>query len=116
MNPVGALLLLVAGAIGAAAGLPAAVRLYRLLGPRGFALHAISALFILLGALPAVAVAGLWWVARADYLWAIRGPFPFSHLGSGPFWFGSGLMAVVTAAVAWSIALWLKVLAHSDTR
>lgn len=106
-------LFIAAGLVAGVAVLPPARRLHRLLGPRAFWLHVASAGLIAVDAVPPALVAGLWFAARADYVWAINGPFPFSHLGSGPFWLWAFVYSIVAVAGIWGAAAWLKVWAHS---
>lgn len=107
---------IIAGLVAGVAVLPPARRLRRLLGPRAFWLHVASAGLIAVGAVPPTVTGMLWWARGADYGWAINGPFPFSHLGSGPFWLQAFLLTIVATAVLWGAAGWLKVWAHGSGR
>jgi len=48
----------------------------------------------------------LWMRSSHDiYMWVISGPFPFSHMGSGPFLLWTGLAGLVAGAVLIGLAL-----------
>jgi hypothetical protein len=60
-----------------------------------------AALLIVAGTVPPTVLAVLWYARSADYLWAIRGPGPFAHVGSGP-----AMMAALIATALWTAACW----------
>ena len=53
------------------------------------------------------------YAARVDYVWAIRGPYPFNQLGSSPFWLWAFVVTVGLTALCWGTALWFMVVMHS---
>ncbi len=58
-----------------------------------------------LGTVPLAVLAVLAYMRVADFAWMLRGPFPFSHLGSGPFAVGFILPLIAAACVCWYVVL-----------
>ncbi len=98
-------------AIALAAWLCSLRYLFRRLPGSAFWLTLLSLAFQTAGTVFPVAVGVLAYTAWRAYPWAMRGPFPFSHLGSGLFWLGMGVIIAVTTALCWAVALWLAGLA-----
>lgn len=74
-------------------------------------LRLASSMLLALGlAIPTVAMTLLLFIRSNHniYLWVIGGPYPFSHMGSGPFvlWNGVGLLVFSAGLVA--VALFMK--------
>src|SRR5688572_29456054 len=86
--------------------------LWRLLGTRRFVLQSLVWLWIILGSVPLSVLAVLFYARNADYVWAIRGPYPFSHLGGGPFMLWMFFGTLLVTSFCWGMALWLSVLVN----
>jgi len=61
-----------------------------------------AGLFLIAGTVPLTILGMLWYAQRANALWAMRGPGPFAHLGSGP-----ALLAATTLTVVWTAGFWV---------
>ncbi|MCA0970813.1 hypothetical protein LCM20_09445 [Halobacillus litoralis] len=74
----------------------------------------LSSLFLGLSLLFFLSPVGLYWFIHGDddrYVWIIKGPYPFSQFGSGPFqlWMGIGLVLTgVICAVISLVFSWLQ--------
>ncbi len=77
-----------------------------------FLLQTTAWLLVAVGAIPPSVLAVLRYAATTDYLWAIRGPFPFNQLGSSPFWLCAFLTTVATTVTRWGAAILLTIAAH----
>ncbi|GAB6876832.1 hypothetical protein JCM13210_15590 [Thermaerobacter litoralis] len=57
----------------------------------------LSSLFLGMALIFFISPLLVYWFVHGDperYLWIIRGPYPFSHLGSGPFQLAVGLLLI----------------------
>jgi hypothetical protein len=66
-----------------------------------------SATLFVLGTIPPTVLAVLWYARAADYLWAIRGPGPFAHLGGGPAMLAALIFTAAWTAGSWGAGIWL---------
>ncbi len=87
--------------------------LWYFLGARRVLFQLAAWFLVALGAVPPSVFAVLQYAARADYVWAIRGPSPFNQLGSSPFWLWAFLTTAGVTALCWGAALWFMVVVHS---
>ena len=93
--------------------LPPVVMLYRE-SPRNAWLTIAAASAFAIGAIPALRIILFRYMIAKDYTWAIRGPEPFSQLGSGPWWLGTILFGVIATGVLWGIGFWILVWAREE--
>ena len=91
---LGALAVLVAVALGRAAG-------------GAYQRRVAAALLLVLGTYPPSALSVFWYARGADYVWAIRGPGLFGHLGGGPAMLALLVLVFLWTATCWTAALWL---------
>lgn len=71
----------------------------------------LAALLLVAGPVLLTLFIGLWLTAGADDVWAVFGPFPFSHVGSGPFGLWLTLGTILVTGGCGTAALGLQVLA-----